>query len=55
MVVVIDKKPSKAELEKIFSKTNRTGKGVDVSKYAGKIKARKSPLALQRKLRNEWD
>ncbi len=53
METLIKKKPSANELENIFKKIR--GKGVDVRKYAGKVKAKGNPLALQRKLRNEWE
>jgi hypothetical protein len=54
METIIKSKPSKKELEKIFSKVQAKKEGVDVTKYVGKVKAKGNPIALQRKLRNEW-
>ena len=52
METVIRKKPNVTELEILFKRIG--GKGVDVKKYAGKVRAKGSPLTLQRKLRDEW-
>ncbi len=54
METVIKSRPSEKELKKIFSKVRAKKEGVDISKYVGKVKAKGSPVALQRKLRNEW-
>jgi len=53
METLVRKKPSAKELETIFKKIG--GKGVDIKKYAGKVKAKGNPLTLQKKLRNEWE
>ena len=55
METVIKSRPSEKELEKIFSKVSLKKEGIDISKYAGKVKAKGNPVSLQRKLRNEWE
>jgi hypothetical protein len=47
--------PSDEELKKIFESVKQGKKGVNVKKYAGKVRAKGNPVTLQRKLRNEWD
>ena len=54
MEIIIKKKPSARELDLIFKKLKGNKKGVDVKKYAGKVKAKGNPVTLQRKLRDEW-
>ena len=55
MVYIVKKKPSKEELDHIFNLT-RQKKGVNVRKYAGKLKTIGNPVSVQRKLRDEeWD
>lgn len=54
MVTIVKKVPSKEELDKIFRSVETRKKGVDVKKYAGKVKAKGQPVKLQQKLRNEW-
>ena len=53
MVYVVKEKPSKEELDKIFRLTQSKRKGVNVRKYAGKIKTTGNPVLIQRKLRDE--
>jgi len=57
MVTVIQKGAAKetlkSQLEKIFKR--RSGKGVDVKKYAGLISLKEDPLKLQKQWRNEWE
>lgn len=45
---------SAEELKKIFDSVKRGKKGVNVKKHAGKVKAKRNPVTLQWKLRNEW-
>lgn len=54
MEIVIRKKPSTEELALIFGKLKGNKKGVDVRKYAGKVKAKENPQKIQRSLRAEW-
>ncbi len=54
METIVKKKPSANDLDSIFRKITGNKKGVDVKKYAGKVKAKDNPLTLQKKLRNEW-
>lgn len=54
MVTIVKKVPSKEELNTIFRSVETRKKGVDVRKYAGKVKAKGQPVKLQQKLRNEW-
>lgn len=51
----IKDKPTQADLDKIFSAMKVDKKGVNVRKYAGKVKSKENPVTLQRKLRDEWD
>ena len=55
MVYYIKGKPTEEELKKMFDSIRKARKGVNVRKYAGKVKAKGDPVALQRKLRDEWD
>ncbi len=54
METVIKSKPTKKELDKIFAQAKAKKNGVDISKYVGKVKAKGNPLAIQKKLRDEW-
>jgi len=54
MVTIIKKVPTKEELDKIFRSIEARKKGVDVKKYAGKVKAKQKTMIMQRSLRNEW-
>ena len=51
----IKKKPTPQDLDKIFIAMKVGKKGVNVRKYAGKVKSKENPLVLQRKLRDEWN
>lgn len=51
----IKEKPKKDDLERIFNSVRVDKKGVNVRKYAGKVKSKENPVTLQRKLRDEWD
>jgi len=53
MVVVIKEGASEKEIsEQLKNLKNR--KSIDLSKYAGKIKLKEDPLAIQKKMRDEW-
>jgi len=54
MVTTIKPKTKKDEIKKLLSSKNTDYKVLDSSKYSGKIKIKKSPVAIQRKLRDEW-
>jgi hypothetical protein len=54
MVLVLKKGASKKEMDSIAEKL-RTVKGVDTKKYSGTIKLREDPLAIQKKMRDEWE
>jgi hypothetical protein len=52
--IVVNKKLNKKSIPKKFNKAiSQTG--VDTRKYCGVIKLFKDPLAIQKKIRNEWD
>jgi len=53
MVLVLKKGASKKEMEDISAKLP-VFKGVDTKKYAGTIKLKDDPLAIQKKMRAEW-
>ena len=54
MVLVLKKGASKQEMESISQKL-RVAKGVDTKKYCGTIKLKEDPLAIQKKMRDEWE
>jgi len=54
MVLVLKKGASKQEMESISQKL-RAVKGVDTKKYCGTIKLKEDPLAIQKKMRDEWE
>ena len=54
MVLVLKKGASKKEIE-ILEKKLKPKAGVDVMKYCGTIKLKEDGLAIQKKLRNEWE
>ena len=53
MVLIIDKKTSKKELEK-FLKSGSRKKIFDAKKYFGAIRFEEDALIIQKRLRNEW-
>jgi hypothetical protein len=55
MVWYVKEKPTQQELKDLFNSMKAGKKGVNVKKYAGKVKAKGNPLALQKKLRDEWN
>jgi hypothetical protein len=54
MVTTIKNKTKKEEIKKLLSLRNPDSKALNSSKYSGKIRIKKSPVAIQRKLRDEW-
>jgi len=54
MVFVINKKTSKKALEKLFSGKKRKKGGFDAKIFCGTVQFKKSPLLIQKQLRNEW-
>jgi hypothetical protein len=54
MVLVLKKGASKKEMEKISVKLQSV-KGVNTKKYGGTIKLKEDPLAIQIKMRDEWE
>ena len=53
MVLVLKKGESKKEMDDISEKL-KVSKGVDTKKYFGVIKLKEDPLAIQKKMRDEW-
>ena len=53
MVSVIDKNTTAEQLKAAINKT-RSKRGVNTLKYCGVIKLKESPLAIQKRMRNEW-
>ncbi|MBC7399960.1 MAG: hypothetical protein H7289_08440 [Mucilaginibacter sp.] len=53
MVLVLKKGASKKEMDNISAKLH-VAKGVDTKKYGGTIKLKEDPLAIQKKMRDEW-
>lgn len=57
MVVVLKKGASKKEMERINERLRkmRPRRKLDAQKYCGVIKLKEDPLAIQRRLRDEWE
>lgn len=53
MVLILKKGASKKEIDDISEKL-KVSKGVDTKKYCGIIKIKEEPLAIQKKMRDEW-
>jgi hypothetical protein len=54
MVVVIKKGESKKSIQSKLRKL-KSGKGFPASKFTGKVKIKEDAVAIQRKLRDEWE
>lgn len=55
MVLVLKKGAGKKEIAAIRKKLERRrAKGVATRKYLGTIKLKEDPLAIQKKMRDEW-
>ena len=57
MVLVLKKGAGKKEIEAIDKKLykGKVKAGFDAKKYNGVLKLREDPMAIQKKLRNEWE
>jgi len=56
MVMTIKYGASKKNLLSILKEVSeKKRKGIDTSKFCGKIKLKKNPLLVQKELRDEWD
>lgn len=57
MVLVLKKGASKKEMERINKKLRLlpSRKKLDAQKYCGVIKLTEDPLAIQKRLRDEWE
>ena len=53
MVLVLKKGASKKEMDSISEKLTNS-KGVNTKKYCGTVKLQEDPLAIQKKMRDEW-
>ena len=53
MVSIIDKNTTPEQLKAAIDKA-RSKCGVNTLKYCGVIKLKGSPIAIQKKMRNEW-
>ena len=53
MVVVLKKGASKKEMQTIAKKLQKNT-GIDTKKYCGTISLTEDPLAIQKKMRDEW-
>jgi hypothetical protein len=54
MVVVIEKKYSKAKINKLIEEFKPV-KLFEAKKFAGKINWNEDPVEYQKRIRNEWD
>ncbi len=43
------------EIGRLAQEAATKGKGVDVKKYAGKLKLNRSPIDIQKEMRDEWE
>ena len=56
MVMIIKKGRPISEIRKKLSEmTSQSKRGLDASKYAGRLASSLDPLAYQRSIRNEWE
>lgn len=59
MTVILKKSDSKEKMEKIFESvsksTQKNLKTFDAHKYCGILKLKKSPLEIQKQMRDEWE
>jgi len=55
MITVIKKGSSSETVQKKFSKHQKKQPRKDLSKYCGAIRLKEDPVAVQKKLRNEWE
>jgi hypothetical protein len=57
MVLVLNRGASKKDIELINKKLSKlpSRKKLDAQKYCGVIKLKEDPLAIQKKLRDEWE
>lgn len=53
MVTVIKKKTGKEKIKELLTAIGGKEKLLITSRYSGKLKLKKSPLVIQKKLRNE--
>lgn len=54
MTLVLDKNASKQKIELIKKKLRKSGKIYKSGKHCGTIKLTAKPLAIQKRLRDEW-
>jgi glutaredoxin-related protein len=54
MVMIVNKKTSKKSLEK-FLKSRKAKKAFNPKKYLGAIRFDEDALAIQKRMRNEWE
>jgi hypothetical protein len=55
MVIVIKKGESKKSIQNKLKKLTKGKKGFPASKFTGKVKIHGDPVAIQRRLRDEWE
>ena len=55
MVTIINRKTRKERIKELLTEIGGKEKLLLASKYSGKLKLKQTPLAIQKKLRNEWD
>lgn len=54
MVTILKKGSDTKEVEKSLAKV-KNNKGFDSQKYCGALKIKKDPIAIQKRMRNEWE
>jgi hypothetical protein len=56
MVTTLKYGSQKGSLSKLLARlSKKSGRGIDIHKYAGKLKLKKDPLSIQKELRDEWE
>jgi len=56
MVTTLKYGAKEDSLSRLLDRLNKSkGRGVNVKKYAGKLKINKDALSIQKELRNEWE
>lgn len=58
MVLELKQGATKKEMNDISEKLDeklKVGRGVDTKKFCGVIKLKEDPLAIQKKMRDEWE
>ena len=53
--MILNKKTSRKEMERMLKRLSGRKKGIDTLKYCRIIKLKEDPLLIQKRLRDEWE